>query len=198
MKINPLYKFLISSYSLSTFSEGILMPIYAVFVQKIGGDILDASGAIAVFFITEGIFTMIIHRFKWSNDHRTFLLVAGWVVWLLGIISYLFVSNMLTLLLAQVLMALGNATADPIFYRELSDNTDRKNKGFEWGFFEGTKVILDGIAALVGGLVATFWGFHFLILTMIATATSSLAIILVYLYKKKHFPVLKRIAKLVS
>jgi len=143
MKINPLYKFLITSYSLSTFSEGILMPIYAVFVQKIGGDILDASGAIAVFFITEGVFTILIHRFKWSDKHRTFLLVSGWIVWLLGVFSYLFVSNMLILFAAQVLMALGNATADPVFYRELSDNTDKRNKEFEWGFFEGVKVILD-------------------------------------------------------
>jgi hypothetical protein len=198
MKINPLYKFLISSYSLSTFSEGILMPIYAVFVQKIGGDILDASGAIAIFFITEGIFTMLIHRFKWSNDHRTFLLVSGWVIWLLGIISYLFVANMLTLFLAQVLMALGNATADPIFYRELSENTDRRSKGFEWGFFEGIKVILDGVAALIGGVVATFWGFHFLILTMIGTATLSLVAILVYLYKKSRLTIFDKMAKIVN
>ena len=198
MNINPLYKILISSYTLSTFSEGILMPIYAVFVQKIGGDILDASSAIAVFFITQGIFTMLIHRLKWSDKNRTFLLIAGWAIWVLGVFSYLFVSSLLILFLAQVLTALGNAMADPIFYRELSDNTDRRHKTFEWGFFEGIQTVFDGLAALVGGLVVTLWGFHFLILAMTIAASFSLITILFYLYKKRRISIKEKISQFVS
>ncbi len=183
MKINSLYKLLISSYIFSTFSEGIIMPIYAIFVQKIGGNILDASGAMAIFFITEGVFTIIIHRPKWSNSHRATLLIGGWVIWLLGIIAYLFISNMTMLFVTQILTALGNAIADPVFYRELSDHTDRKSEEFEWGLFDGSKVILDGIAALLGGVIASLYGFRPLIFTMIGAATISLLIILYYIRK---------------
>jgi hypothetical protein len=36
------------------------------------------------------------------------------------------------LFITQILTALGNAIADPIFDEELSNNTDPKNKLFEW------------------------------------------------------------------
>jgi MFS family permease len=174
------------------------MPIYAIFVQKIGGDILDASGAIAVFFISQGLFTILIHRLKWSDDYRSFLLVFGWVIWLSGIVAYLFVSNMIILLLAQVLTALGNAIADPVFYNELSENIDRHKKEFEWGFFEGMNVILDGIAALIGGLIVNYYGFRPLIYVMIMSATTSLLLILVYLHKKKHLSLLEKMVNVVK
>src|SRR5438874_1939375 len=93
---NGFYRVLVSSWALSSFSEGVILPIYAVFVQHIGGDILDAGWAMGIFLITQGIFTALIHRTKWSNGMRIFLMIVGWAIWLSGICFYLFISNIWT------------------------------------------------------------------------------------------------------
>lgn len=187
MKINTLYKILISSYGFSIFSEAVLIPIYAVFVQKVGGDILAASGAMATFLITQGIFTIIIHRIKWKN--KTILLCGGWVIWVVGIASYLLISNVFMLFITQILTAIGNAIADPVLFEELAEHTDKKAKEFEWGFFSGIEALVNGLAALAGGLIATFYGFTVLIYVMIASATISLFFIIYYIRQKHRWTV---------
>lgn len=183
MRVNTLYKILITSYSFSIFSEAVILPIYAVFVQGIGGDILDASGAMAVFLISQGLFTIIAHRISWIHRHRIPVMICGWVVWVFGIAMYLVVSNVMTLFLTQIFIAMGNAIADPIFDEELANHTDQKNQEFEWGFFEGSQSIIQGVAALVGGLIVSFFSFRVLIFVMVVTATISLMLIILYYSK---------------
>jgi len=89
------------------------------------------------------------------------------------------------LFLAQFLTAVGNATADPVFDQELADHTDKELAEYEWGFFEGSRSLLDGAAAIIGAAVAAFLGFTALIYLMIITATSSFLLILVYIRKSR-------------
>ncbi len=186
MKKNFLFKLLISSYGLSTFSEGIIVPIYAVFVQKIGGDILEASGAVATFYVVCGLTTLFVHRLKWSQKNRVKLMTWGWFLWVVGIATYFLISNIATLFLAQVLTALGNAVADPAFDAELEDNTTEETASYEWGQFEALKDIFQGVAAFIGGIVAGVFGFRTLIMIMVATATISFLMILLYTKRKKE------------
>jgi len=182
--INSGYKLLLASYGMSLFSEWIILPIYAVFVQKIGWDILDASGAMATFLITQGIFTIIIQRLKRTKQHRIALLVWGWAIWVIGISLYITISSTLMLFITQILTALGNAIADPIFDEELSNNTDKKNKLFERWLFEGMQDIVNGIAAVIWWIIVVSYGFPALIFIMIGMATLSLISIIIYV--KKH------------
>lgn len=180
MKPNRLFKLLAWSYGISTFSEGLIMPIYAVFVQRIGGDILDASGAVATFLIVCGVATIIIQRFEWSEKHRVMLMIVGWLVWLVGIASYFLISTTFMLFVTQVLVALGNAIADPALDAELDDHTDDAIKSYEWGLFDGLQDIFNGIAALIGGAVVSFFGFGTLITVMVCVATISFMIVMYY------------------
>ncbi|MEK7570046.1 MAG: MFS transporter [Patescibacteria group bacterium] len=186
IKTNRLFRVLVSSYALSTFSEGIILPIYAVFVQQIGGDILEASGAIAIFLVVSGVTTIFIHRTRWSQTHRMQLLVYGWLLWVVGVAFYFFISNTLTLFVAQVIVALGNAIANPAFDAELDDHTDKKIKSYEWGIFEALQDIFAGVAAIVGGVVAATFGFKALISFMVVFATISFLGILYYVRVKKR------------
>lgn len=184
-KPNALYRLLVSAFTISSFSEGIILPIYAIFVQKVGGDILDAGYAMGIFLITDGVFTMLVHRFKWTPRQRLFLMIFGWIIWLGGICMYLFISNIFMLFLAQFFAAIGNAVADPIFDQELAEHTDKEIAQSEWGFFEGTKSLLDGFAAILGAGIAAYFGFTILIYVMIGTATASFLLILLYIKKLK-------------
>lgn len=182
MRNNSLYRLLILSYGISTFAEGILMPIYAIFVEKIGGDILDASGAIAIFLIVSGTTTILLHRFQWSQRHRMLMMSSGWLIWVLGIASYFLVSSTTTLFITQVFIALGNAVANPAFDAELDDQT---NESYGWGIFEGLQDLFGGIAAIFGGIIASTLGFKVLIGCMVGMATISFLMILYYLQQKR-------------
>lgn len=182
--MNTWYKLLLASYGMSIFSEGIILPIYAIFVQKIWWDILDASWAMAIFLITQWIFTILIQRLKWTKKHRIALLVGWWAIWVIGISLYITISSTLMLFVTQILTALGNAVADPIFDEELSNNTDKKNKLFERGLFEGMQDIINGAAAIIWWVIVVSYGFKSLIFIMIGMATLSLISIIIYV--KKH------------
>lgn len=166
------------------------MPIYAIFVQRIGGDILDASGAIAVFLIVSGVATILIHRLQWSKKHRTRLMVYGWLVWVIGIAGYFVISSTLTLFATQVLIALGNAIANPAFDAELDDHTDEALKSYEWGLFEALQDIFSGIAAIIGGVVALLFGFKTLIFIMVVAASLSFLMILYYVRARNKISIL--------
>jgi len=188
-KTNRFYRALVFSWTLSSFSEGVILPIYAVFVQHVGGDILDVGWAMGLFLITEGIFTTLVHRFRWSPRMRIALLILGWAIWLSGIIFYLFISNIITLFIAQILTAIGNAVADPVFDAELADHTDIGLKEYEWGLWEGSKAFIDGAAAIIGAFIASAFGFLALIYVMILTATFSFVAILWYVVRFRRFKV---------
>jgi predicted MFS family arabinose efflux permease len=182
--INSGYKLLMASYGMSLFSEWIILPIYAIFVQRIWWDILDASWAMATFLITQWIFTIIIQRLKRTKKHRIALLVWWWAIWVIGISLYITISSTLMLFITQILTALGNAIADPIFDEELSNNTDPKNKLFERWLFEGMQDIVNGVAALIWWIIVVTYWFKSLIFIMIWMATLSLISIIIYV--KRH------------
>lgn len=48
-------RFLLIADTWATLAIGMLGPIYAIFVEEIGGDLLDASWAYFAFMITSGI-----------------------------------------------------------------------------------------------------------------------------------------------
>jgi hypothetical protein len=56
------------------------------------------------------------------------MMIIGRAIWLSGIALYFAVSSMRMLFITQVLVAMGNAIADPIFDKELADHTDERNK----------------------------------------------------------------------
>lgn len=92
----------------------------------------------AIFLVTSGISTILIHRLKRSQQHKHILLIGGWFIWVIGIVLYLSVSSIATLFLTQVVIALGNAMADPVFDEELEENTTKAKEGevFKWGLYE--------------------------------------------------------------
>lgn len=187
MKKHFIYKLLLSAYGTSIFSEGVLLPIYAVFVQNIWWDILDASGAMAVFLISQWIFTIIVQRFKWTRQHDMLMMIIGRAIWLSGIALYFAVSSMRMLFITQVLVAMGNAIADPIFDKELADHTDERNKLSQRWLREGMQDIVNGISAIIWWVIVSLLWFKWLIAFMVLCGTVSLIIIVIYVrfYKSK-------------
>ena len=68
-------KILTLASGLFIFAAGLFGPIYAVFVEDIGGDILTAGMSYSIFAIIAGVLTFLISRWEDHVKHKEKLVV---------------------------------------------------------------------------------------------------------------------------
>lgn len=164
--MNGILKYIILIDSLITFAAGMIGPIYAVFVQEIGGDILDASWAYFIFMVTSGVAIYVIGRFENCKKHKEIFIVWGYALTALGCLGYFFLYDALTLFLVQVVLGLADAFAIPATNSVYSHYVRRKEEASDWGLWEAMLYIIMGFSALVGGYLVSVFGFRMVFLIM--------------------------------
>lgn len=145
---------------------GLIAPIYAIFVEEIGGDLLAAGTAYAAFSISAGLLLFFISRWEDHVKHKERLVVGGWLLSCIGYLGYIFVENPLQLVLVQVVFGIGTAVCNPAFDGIYSKNLDRGHFVSEWGMWESMSFIVTAIGALIGSYVASLFGFRILFMFM--------------------------------
>ena len=160
-------KILLTTNALFVLAAGLFGPIYAVFVEEIGGDLLTAGSAYAAFAIAAGVLILIIGRWEDRVKHQEKLVMLGYALSCLGFVGLLFVREPIHLFIVQVMFGIGEAVLAPAYDGLYSKNLDRGKAASEWGFWEGTERIVMAVAAFVGGFLASVYGFRFLFLVML-------------------------------
>ena len=159
-------KFLLGADGFVLFAFGLLAPIYAIFVEEIGGDILDAGLTYAIYLFVLGIMIFFISR--WEN-HKKFkgkLLIFSYFLFTITSIGYLLVSNKIHLFIVQGILGLAEAFNSPVYDGLYSKFLDKGKFVSEWGLYASMRSIVTGIAAIGGGAIATYFGFKVLFLIM--------------------------------
>lgn len=162
--------------TITSFSLGLFGPIYAIFVEDIGGDILSASSVWAAYTIVIGVMIIIFGKLEDRIKREGRVMTLGYSLISLSILGYYFVSNPLELLIVQIVLGIGVAIVTPSFDTLYCRYLERKKVGFEWGLWEGLGEIFTGLSAIAGGIIAAFFGFKLLFIIMFLV---SLAAVLV-------------------
>ncbi len=147
-------------------AAGMLGPIYAVFVQEIGGGTFTAGAAYGVYTIAAGIMIYIMSRIEDRIDHQEKLITFGYALSTIGFLGYLLVQKPVHLFLVQTIIGLAAAIRIPAFDSYYSKNLDKGKFASEWGIWESMSWIVAGISAIVGGAVASLLSFHTLFIAM--------------------------------
>jgi MFS family permease len=148
-----------------TFAEAMLVPIYAAFAEKVGGSILDAGIAFAVFSMATGGAVALIGTRSWFQHHiRTFLML-GFVISAACDISYIFVSNKWELFGAQVIAGFATGLIEPTWDSLFTDDIEHSSAK-HWSIWAGGTHLTTGAAALLGGLIVVKGSFTILFATM--------------------------------
>lgn len=164
--LSPEARTLLVADNLWYFGEGLLGPLFAVFAQKIGGDILDITWAWSLYLITTGTLAIFIGRLSDKYDKRK-LMVAGYFLNAIMTFAYLFVHTSLGLFLVQIGLGIATALATPTWDALLDQYSgDGRVDGGVWGIADGSAQIVTGIAILCGGLVLTYTSFRTLFIVM--------------------------------
>lgn len=148
------------------FAAAMLGPIYAIFVEEIGGDLLDASFAVGLFALSAAITSYFSGKYVDRLKNPELLVAIGYLIIGLGFISYAFTTNLYVILLIQVIIGIGEATYSPAFDSLLSIHSPKGSLGAQWGKWESINYSTSGIGAIAGGLLVTIFNFQFLFILM--------------------------------
>jgi len=159
-------KILLVADAWANLALGMIGPIYAIFVEKIGGDILDASWAYFVFTFTSGVVMYLISRWENRVYHKERLIAIGYGITAIGCFSYIFVNSQFTLLVTQVILGFSVAIISPAFDALYAHYVNVKSDASDWGAWEAMGYLVAALAALAGGYIAYGFGFRALFITM--------------------------------
>ncbi len=180
-------KILLMSSFLITLAGGLLGPIYAIFVKEIGGNLITAGGAYAIFSISSGILIFIFAKLEDKIKHQEYVLIFGRVISVIGFIGYLFVQNPIHLFIVQAIFGIATAVKNPVYDSLYSKNLQKGKFASQWGTFESMSAITIGIAAITGSLIAQKFGFKTLFIVMLAFSILSLLSTLLLIKKIKEY-----------
>ena len=182
-------KILLWSSVFINLSAGLFGPIYAIFVEQIGGDLLTAGGAYAGFSIALGVLVYFLGKWEDKIKHQENLVIWGRFLTLIATGGYLLIKAPWHLFIVQITLGIAQALTTPAFDSLYSKNLQKGKFASQWGSWEALTSVTIGIAAILGGLIAEEFGFKtlFVIMTLIAL----IALIISLLLRKDFKKVLK-------
>lgn len=141
-------------------------PIYALFVENIGGNLMDASLTGGIFALVAGITTLFAGKYADKIKEPKKIVALGYFLISIGFFLYLTVNSLYYLFALQILIGFGEAIYSPAFDKLFSRHLTKKKAGREWGTWESFHYFSLFIGAIVGGILATFLGFNALFIAM--------------------------------
>lgn len=165
---------------------GLLAPIFAIYVENLGGGVLEAGLASGFFSFTAGIGIFIFSRFEDSHKKslRKFV-VFGYLLALFGYSNYLFLTSVAHLYFAQFILGIAAAIRVPSYDVMLSRNSPH-HLAIAWGNWNSLVYIVSSASAIVGATIANAYGFRSLILLMFSFSVASFFISTFLLKKQKY------------
>jgi MFS family permease len=165
--MNRTLKMLLLTTFIFYLATGLFGPIYAVFVEDIGGDLLTAGTAYAAYSVAAGLLIYLIGRWEDRSKHQEKFIAISMALGSVGFLGYMLITSPLGLLAVQALFGVQFAILAPAFDSLYSRSLDRGRYASEWGLSEASDHIVVGMAALIGGAIAELYGFQALFAVML-------------------------------
>lgn len=163
---NKALKALVLVSGLFMFADAMFIPIYAIFVEEIGGGITTAANAYSLFWLTAGLLTFVFGKIENKMKERELAIAWSQYIICVAYVLYYFTSTTTTLYMAMFVLGLGNALFWPAFHSLYSQHVDGKKSAWQWSFYDGLAYIVPAVGALVGGYLVKLYGFDLIFLLM--------------------------------
>ncbi len=164
--MNLKLKLLLYASVFSNFSGQLLGPIYALFVQNLGGNVLIAGISWAVFKFVESILTIFFGKLEDIKHNKEKFMFYGFIILTITNFLFIFIKTPLHLYLLQALFGIGMAIVNPAWEALYSLTLDKGKEGSEWSYWNASIGIGMAIAAVVGGIIVNYYGFSLLFFIM--------------------------------
>ena len=166
MRLSRLTKLLLIGANVWFFGEGMLGPLFAVFTQRVGGDVLDITWAWAGYLIVSGLMYVLVGRVINKKPYVAQVMVAGYVLNAALTFTYMLVSTPLQLFFVQAALGVAEALGTPAWDALYARSINTEHDTFAWGLASGQSQIATGVAVVCGGLIVQYGSFNALFVTM--------------------------------
>jgi len=164
---NKALRILLATNAMILMAAAMLGPIYALFVENVGGDLMDASIAGSIFALVAGLTTLVSGKYSDKIKENELIIVLGYIIMGIGFLLYFWVTSVFFLFIVQAIIGFGEAIYAPAFDAVYSKHLDGHKLGTQCGAWESMNYFTAAIGALVGGGLVTLFGFQslFIIIT---------------------------------
>lgn len=166
MKNNRALKVLFTYNSLFLFSSMLFGPLYAIYVNKLGGGVLLISISSAVYYVASTFFMIFVSKWGDRVKEKELLLVASYLIRGLGYIGFIYMNSAVLLILLQTLFGLADALGTPIFGALFATHTDKNEEVLEYSDWSIVSNLVMALGAIIGGYTVSAFGFGFLFVVM--------------------------------
>ena len=172
MKLSRTCKILLLGANIWYFGEGMMGPLFAIFAERVGGNILDITWAWATYLMVTGVLYILVGRLlarKGNLNREGFkekVLVLGYCLNAVFTFGYLFVHSSIELFFVQAGLGVAEAIGTPAWDALYAKNINPEVQPYAWGLSTGQAQIVSGLAFILGGLIAHFISFAALFITM--------------------------------
>lgn len=154
-KLKKPTKLLLATNWLILLSFWMFAPIYAIFVEDIGWDLMDASIAGWIFALTAWIVSLVSWRITDRIKQKHYVIVAWYFIMSIWAFLYLIVDSIYFLFAVQVLVWLWEAIYSPSFDALYWKNIRKSQSWLEWWAWESMNYFTIAIWAFFGWLLVT-------------------------------------------
>jgi MFS family permease len=133
--LNRGLRILLVTNAMILLAGAMLGPIYAIFVEKVGGNLLDASIAVSLFALVAGLSTLISGRYTDKVKEKELIVALGYSIMEIGNLLFIMVYTIWFLFFVQIVIGLGEAIYAPAFdvvYTKILSDVDRGLSGAYW------------------------------------------------------------------
>lgn len=170
-EVNLVIRFLIISDVMIVGAAGMLAPLFALFVEDfiVGGNALVVSISMGVYLVARSLLQIpiatFIDKIKGEKDDY-FLMTAFSFVSAFLLFSYLVINQPWQLYIVQLLLGITTAITYPSYMAIFTRHIDENKEGTEWGIYYTLTDLGSAALAVIGGYLATYYGFRTLIVVV--------------------------------
>lgn len=151
-------KCLLTAESFWSFGAGLFLPIFAIYSSKIGGDILDAGIAAAIFLLVTSLLEYPVGKLLDKYKEKWFL-VADYFIEAAVFIGYIFVTNVYQLFFLQIILGIAGAMGDPSWESLYDKSTPIKKSGSSWANLHLFTGVFSAFGIIIGAYIVKMYGF---------------------------------------
>jgi len=168
MRINKALRVLITYNGILMFGVMLFGPLYAVFVQKIGGGVQLISISSAAFYLSSALFLWIVGKLGDKVKEKELMLAASYLIRSVGYLGFLIVDSALGLILLESLFGLAEALGSPTFGALFAKHVDGEMEVMEYADWALVASLIMAVGSLIGGFVVSALGFGLLFVVISA------------------------------
>lgn len=157
--MNKSLKLLLGINSIFVLAGNLLGPLYAVYIEGLGGSIAMVSGTWSVMLLTTTLVNFILIRYGDRVREHEYFLMAGFLFRAIAWIGFASAHNLTSIILLQIVVGLGEAVGSTGFDAIMAEHLDGGSHIRDYSVWKTISNVLASIAAIVGGFVVTWYGF---------------------------------------